>query len=171
MLPMDLAWRLLKSPLDLLSADELFELSAIGTGDPEIVEMHLGEYRTLTPEEAEDITWRAVDAQIEEGEASHPEGISHEENVKRFEGEGGRPVNLSFNVSPQFGFEDAEGEMHMTKPRPSVSPLAPNQATTYFPNLPREPEILANQPWPMDFTTENKGEPMDLSWRLLKEEM
>lgn len=177
--PMEIAMRLLKmgewdkesetmsGPLGLLSANELWELSALGE-DPEVVEHYLGEHRPLTPEEHEAVIDSAINAQVDEGDASHPKGISHEENVKQFEERGGRPVNWNFNVGGQFGFEDEEGEMHFAKPRPSVSPLAQGKATTYFPNVPREPEILANQPWPMDFTTEYKGEPMDIAMQLLK---
>ena len=166
--PMDLAMRLLKSPLDLLSADELFELSALGTDDPELVERHLGEYRTLTPEEAEDISFRAVDAQITEGDASHPEGMSHEENVKQFRGRGGRPVNWGFNVGTRFGRGDEEGETHWEKSPPTIGPPPVNEPI-FIPPGPKSPEIIANLAWPMGFTTENKGEPMDLAWRLLKD--
>ncbi len=165
--PMDLAMQLLKSPLDLLSAHELFELSAIGTDDPELVEMHLGEHRTLTPEEAEDISWRAVDAQIAEGDASHPEGMSHEENVKQFRGRGGRPVNWGFNVGTRFGSGDEEGEMHWEKSPPTIGPPLEGEAV-FIPPGPNSPEIIANQPWPMRFTTENKSEPMDIAFQMLK---
>ena len=165
--PMDLAMRLLKSPLDLLSAEELFELSAFGTDDPELVEMHLGEHRTLTPEEAEDISWRAVDAQEAEGEASHPEGMSHEENVKQFRGRGGRPVNWGLGVQGGFGIEDEEGEIHWEKPPPTISPATPSEPV-FIPPGPKSPEIIANQPWPMGFTTENKSEPMDIAFQMLK---
>jgi len=165
--PMDLAMRLLKSPLDLLSAEELFELSAFGTDDPELVEMHLGERRTLTPEEAEDISWRAVDAQEAEGEASHPEGMSHEENVKQFRGRGGRPVNWGLGVQGGFGIEDEEGEIHWEKPPPTISPATPSEPV-FIPPGPKSPEIIANQPWPMGFTTENKSEPMDIAFQMLK---
>ncbi len=165
--PMDLAMRLLKSPLDLLSADELFELSALGTDDPELVERHLGEYRTLTPEEAEDISFRAVDAQITEGDASHPEGMSHEENVKQFRGRGGRPVNWGFNVGTRFGRGDEEGETHWEKSPPTIGPPPVNEPI-FIPPGPKSPEIIANLAWPMGFTTENKGEPMDIAFQMLK---
>lgn len=161
--PMDTAWRLLKSHLDLLSADELFELAAIGTHDPDTVAHFLGEKRLLTSEEAEEITWRAMEAHDAEGESSHPEGISHRENVKQYEEESGRNAhNWGYNV-PEMQFGDKE-----VGAKPMIGPDRPSSLVgrrNY-----ESPQIIGNMPWPQNFTTENKAEPMDMAWRLLKEE-
>ena len=153
---------MLKSHLDLLSADELFELAAIGTDDPDIVAHHLGERRLLTSEEAEEITWRAMEAHDAEGESSHPEGISHRENVKQYEEESGRNAhNWGYNV-PEMQFGDKE-----VGAKPMIGPDRPSSLVgrrNY-----ESPQIIGNMPWPQDFTTENKAEPMDIAYQLLKE--
>ena len=154
-------WRLLKAgPLDLLSSDELFELAALGTDDPDIVAHHLGESRLLTSEEAEEISWRGIDAQEAEGESSHPEGISHRENVKQYEESGKNAHNWGYNV-PEMQFGDKE-----VGTKPTIGPgNTPIGRRNY-----ESPQIIGNMPWPQGFTTENKGETMDMAFRLLKEQ-
>ena len=71
--PFDIAWNLLKQDslgnLQGISSELLFELAALGTGDPELVEMILGEHRTLTEEESMEVMGHAIDAKEKEDEA------------------------------------------------------------------------------------------------------
>jgi len=194
--PIDIALQLLKAPVmpgragfpeddpethdilgsesgtPLLSANELYELAALGYGegaDPEIVEHYLGEKRPLTDKEHDDIIDGAIDQTIGEGEPSHQQGShSHEENAAQFEREGGRLVDFGYGFSG-FGALDGEGNEIDLKTRPMVGPLPANRAVPHFPNTPINPQILGNVPWPDGFTTDNKSEPMNIALQLLKE--
>ncbi len=71
--PFDIAWNLLKQDslgnLQGIPSRILFELAALGTHDPSIVEEVLGEYRTLTEEESMKLVDHAVAAEQKEDEA------------------------------------------------------------------------------------------------------
>lgn len=154
--PLGLVWGLLKDhlpgsvgggDLDLLSAEELGELSALGGHDPDVVEHYLGARRLLAPSEAEEISHRMIDAQMREEGSSHPEGISYQDNVGEYERDtGGRALNLGEGVR---GAQTPTGIWG-----------GPNDALS--------PQIIGNMPWPLNFTTDNKGDPMVLALRLLK---
>ena len=162
----------IESGIPLLSANELYELAALGYGegaDPEVVQHYLGEKRPLTDEEHDAVIGRAIDQTVGEGEASHQEGShSHEENAAQFEREGGRLVDFGYGFSG-FGLEDGEGNELDVKTRPMVAPVPANRAVPHFPNTPINPQILGNVPWPDGFTTDNKSEPMKIALQLLKE--
>lgn len=152
-------------PFGLLGPEALRELGAYS---PEDMKELVGEERPPTEEEMHDAAFRAMDIEEMAREASHPQGISHPENVAAWSRETGRePKNWGYGISEPFSIaNDPEtGEPIMTNP-PSDGPGITDKPRSPYDTV--TPNIIGNMAWPSDFADIHMSEPMDLSWRLLK---
>lgn len=165
-----------KTPLQFMSPAELNELIVYGQRmkegdetdffDPDTVEYYLGRRTPLTEEELRylDDNFRSIELQQEQGEASHPEGISHPDNVRQYEEETGSkaknwglgpPVHIEGNILGQAVDHtfNAEGE--------TVNPDTQRRTTA---GDTVRPQVIGNMAWPWasregrDFTSTNKAE-------------
>lgn len=144
-----------QNPLDFMSPSELNELGTFGSGetfDPDIVFYYLGHRKPLSEEEATELTWRGIKVQEEQGEASHPEGISHPDNIREYEKETGRgasswglgpPMHVRGRVLGQeidhtFDADDNPSTLRKPSPHDTVSP-----------------KVIGNMAWPFWNITEN----------------
>jgi len=162
-----------KTPLQFMSPAELSELHAYGGGfenpqffDPDVVEHYLGRRTRLTEEELEilDNDMYANELAQDQGDASHPEGISHPDNVRQYEEETGSkakgwglgpPVHIQGNIL-------GEEVDHTFNERDKTVNPDTQRRTTAGDTV--SPQVIGNMAWPWasregrDFTSTNKAE-------------
>jgi len=165
-----------KTPLQFMSPAELSELYVYGKRmeegdetdffDPDTVEHYLGRRTPLTDEELRylDDNFRSIELQQDQGEASHPEGISHPDNVRQYEEETGSkaknwglgsPRRIEGNILGQAVDHTVNAEGKTVNPDTVRRPTARDTVS---------PQVIGNMAWPWapsegpDFTSTNKAE-------------
>ena len=134
--------------------------------NPDVVEYYLGRRTPLTEEELRylDNNFRSIELQQEQGEASHPEGISHPDNVRQYEEETGSkakdwglgpPVHIQGDILGQAVDRTFNAEGETVNPDTQRRTTAGDTVT---------PQVIGNMAWPYDsregrdFTSTNKAE-------------
>jgi len=160
----DKAWRLLKGKFDLMPMEAANELLAF-SDDPTIIRWHNDKYgldlseKGLSQDEMDELHSHIIDSDTA-FDPLVPGGISHAENVEQYEQESGkqaRPMGLNIQL----------GDVPIIDPtKPETWKDGPG--TTWVGGKPTVSPQITQQPFPYDFDYIHQGEPMDLSWRLLK---
>lgn len=166
-----------KTPLQFMSPAELSELHAFGQPragtvrqlskvSADVLEHYLGRRTPLTAEELEflDNNFHSMELEREQGDASHPEGISHPDNVRQYEEETGSkaknwgmgpPIHIEGNILGQEINHTFNDDGKTVNPDTQRKPTAGDTVT---------PQVIGNIAWPWasregrDFTSTNKAE-------------
>ena len=163
--PMDIAFQLLKGKFDLMPMVAANELLAL-RDDPTTVRWHNEKYelgldeRGLSKDEIDELLNHIMESDTS-FDPLVPGGMSHAENVERYEQETGlsaKPMGVNMSV----------------KGTPFIDPTKPEtwkntHSTTWSGGKPTISPQVTQQPFPHDFDYIHQGEPMEIAFQLLKD--